>query len=120
MVTVIHDKKDQLQKITAMLLPNEVLRAVYDLKGSGTGFVGITDWRIMFMDKAFFRKAKAIVSIPYRAITSISSKDEGGIIFKSSTLWITASGMDMKEFEFRSNDKAHTAYQLIIARMLVK
>lgn len=120
MANIIHDKKDQLRKITAMLLPNEILRAVYDLKGAGTGFVGITDWRLIFMDKAFIKKAKAMVSISYRQISSVASKDEGGLLFKTSTLIITASGMPPKEFEFRSNDKAHTAYQLIIARMLAK
>ena len=116
--TITHDKKDQLQKIQAMLLPNEVLRAVYDMKGGGTGFVGITDWRLIFMDKAFVRKAKAMVSVPYSRVSSVSSHDDGGIVFKSSTLTITAAGMDPKSFEFRSNDKAHYAYQLIVARTL--
>ena len=113
-----YDKKDQLQKITALLLGGEALRAVYDLKGGGTGFIGITDWRIIYMDKAFLRKKKAIVSIPYGQITSVASKDDGGIVFKSSELMITGAGMEPKEFEFRSNDKAHHAYQLIITGML--
>lgn len=113
-----YDKKDQAQKIQACLLPDEPLRVVFDLKGGGTGFVGITDWRLIFMDKAFLRKKKQMVSIPYKNITAIGSEDTGGIVFKSSTLIICASGMEPKEFEFRSNEKAHYAYQLIVARTL--
>ena len=113
----VHDKKDQLEKIVACLLPNEVLRAVYDLKGGGTGFVGITDWRIIFMDKAFLRKKKAMVSVAYKNLTAVASEDTGGIVFKSSLLTIMAAEKSW-EFEFRSNEKAHHSYHLIVARML--
>ena len=114
---VVYDKKDQLEKVTACLLPNENLRVVYDLKGGGTGFIGVTDWRIIFMDKAFLRKKKAVVSISYKQLTAVASEDSGGIVFKSSVLTLMA-GPKSWEFEFRNNEKAHTAYQLIIARML--
>lgn len=52
MADVIFDRKEQLQKIQRLLVPNETLYAVYDLKGGGTGFVGITDLRLIFMDSS--------------------------------------------------------------------
>ena len=39
------DKKDQLEKIEGVCLPNEMIRAVFDMKGGGTGFIGLTDRR---------------------------------------------------------------------------
>jgi len=71
MPDVIYDKKDQLQKIEAGLIPGETVQAVFDLVGGGTGFVGITSKRVIVYDKAFMRKMKAIVSIPYSRITTI-------------------------------------------------
>jgi len=41
------------------MVPGEALYAVYDCKGAGTGFIGITDRRIIFYDKRFMRKIKA-------------------------------------------------------------
>jgi hypothetical protein len=38
---IIVDKKDQLEKIEGMCLSNETILAVFDLKGHGTGFLGI-------------------------------------------------------------------------------
>jgi len=61
---MIVDKKDQLEKIEGLCLPHETIRAVFDLKGRGTGFLGITDKRIIYYDKEFMKKKKAIVSIP--------------------------------------------------------
>ena len=60
------DKSDQLKRIQAYVLDGEELFAVYDCKGGGTGFVGITNRRVIFYDQAFLRKKKSMVSIPYR------------------------------------------------------
>jgi hypothetical protein len=49
---VIFDRQDQLEKIEAGLLPGEEIEAVFDVKGSGSGFVGITSKRIIFQDNA--------------------------------------------------------------------
>lgn len=117
---VQYDKKDQLEKIQGQLLEGEVLLAVFDLKGGGTGFIGITSWRVIFMDKSFkwaARKKTALVSVPYKAITAVASEDSGGLVFKSSTLTVISAGGQW-ELEFRSNEKAHWAYQQIIRRVL--
>lgn len=112
-----HDKADQLKKIMAHVMPGETLYAVYDMKGGGTGFIGITDLRLIFMDQSFVRKAKAMVSLPYTKVTAVGSEDSGGIIFSTSKLHVIAGSREW-EFEFRSNDKAHKAYQLIMRNLL--
>lgn len=117
----IFDKQEQLDKIRDVTLEGERVLAVYDLKGSQTGFVGITDRRLIIYDKSFLGKKKAIVSIPYKNIVALGSEDEGSFLkvagFVSSKLTIqTASGnFDM---DFRGQEKAHEAYRFIIERIL--
>lgn len=118
------DRKEQLQKVEAALLPNERVFAVYDMKGGGTGFIGITSERVIVYDKAFMRKMKAIVSIPYNRIYSIAAEDENGAFsgrgfFGESKLVLKVSG-DEFECEFRGSDKAHQAHNLILSMMLRK
>ena len=122
MPEVYHDKKEQLEKIKAALLPGEEVEAVFDMKGGGTGFVGITTKRVIIDDKAFMRKMKAIVSIPYSKITSIAAEDESGHLtgrglFSSSNVVLKA-GAEEFEFEFRGADKAHYAHDLILRHIL--
>jgi len=88
MADVEYDKKDQMQRIQAYVVPGEILYAVYDLRGAGTGFVGVTDKRVIFYDQAYLRKKKARVSVPYSHVTAVASEDSGGIVFKSSTLYL--------------------------------
>ena len=120
---IIVDKKDQLEKIEGVCLPDEVIRAVFDLKGRGTGFLGITDKRIIYYDKAFLKSKKALVSIPYTHIASVASEDNKGFFIKSGffvsdTLTIQAMGLEPKTFEFRGGEKAHQAHNMIMEHLL--
>ncbi|MBN1855736.1 MAG: PH domain-containing protein [Dehalococcoidia bacterium] len=117
------DKKDQLEKIEAVCLPDELIRAVFDLKGRGTGFLGITDRRIVYYDKEWLKSKKALVSIPFSRISSVASEDSKGFFitkgfFVSDTLAITISGQGTKLFEFRGGDKAHLAHMIIMEHIL--
>ena len=120
---MIVDKKEQLEKIENICLPDEVIRAVFDLKGAGTGFLGITDRRIVYYDKAFLRSKKALVSIPYDKIASVASEDNKGFLFKKG-FWVTDTmviqpiGLDPVTFEFRGGDKAHSAHGFIMEYLL--
>ncbi len=60
----LYDRKEQYDKIAAGCLPGETVEAVFDMKGGGTGFIGITNRRVIVYDKTFLRKMKAMVSIP--------------------------------------------------------
>lgn len=106
-----------MERIATMVSSPEVLYAVFDLKGSGSGFVGITDRRLIFMDQGVIRKKKMIVSLPYSKITAIASEDSGGFIFGTSALLVIAGNREF-DFDFRSNEKAHRAYQLIMWNLL--
>ena len=120
---MIVDKEEQLQKIESVCLPDEIIRAVFDLKGAGTGFLGITDKRIIFYDKAFLKSKKALVSVPYSRIASVASEDNKGFLIKkgffvTDTLTIHLMGMEEKTFEFRGGDKAHKAHIIIMEYLL--
>ena len=117
------DKKDQLEKIEAVCLPDEVIRAVFDLKGRGTGFLGVTDKRIIYYDKEWLKNKKALVSIPFGRISAVASEDNKGFFitkgfFVSDTLAITIAGEGVKTFEFRGGDKAHHAHMIIMEHLL--
>jgi len=120
---IMVDKKDQLEKIEGVCLPDETIRAVFDLKGRGTGFLGITDKRIIYYDKAFLKSKKALVSIPYTHIASVASEDNKGFFIKSGffvsdTLTIQPIGLEPKTFEFRGGEKAHQAHNMIMEHLL--
>ncbi|MFC1942078.1 PH domain-containing protein [Chloroflexota bacterium] len=120
---IIIDKKDQLEKIEGLCLPDETIRAVFDLKGHGTGFLGITDKRIIYYDKEFMKKKKAIVSVPHSRIASVASEDNTGFFVKkgffvSDILTISPIGLEPKTFEFRGGEKAHAAHNIIMEYLL--
>ena len=120
---IIVDKKDQLEKIEGVCLPDETIRAVFDLKGRGTGFLGITDKRIIYYDKAFLKSKKALVSIPHDRIACVASEDNKGFFIKSGffvsdTLTIQPIGLEPKTFEFRGGEKAHQAHNMIMEHLL--
>ena len=122
MSDVYFDRKEQLQKIESGLLPGEVVEGVFDMKGGGTGFLGVTNKRVIVYDKVFLRKMKALVSIPYSRITTIAAEDESGLLtgrgfFASSKVVLTTSHGEF-EFEFRGADKAHMAHDIILSHML--
>lgn len=116
MAEPIFDKQDQLVRIKAYCLPGEVIYAVFDCKGAGTGFVGITDQRVIFFDQGILIKHKSMVSLPYERIYGIAAADDG-LIFKTSTITLL-TGAGNFPFEFRGSDKAQMAYQYIIRKIL--
>ena len=114
---VEYDDKGQLESILPWILESERLYAVFDLKGSGTGFIGITNKRLVFYDKEFARKRKALTSVPFSKITAVSSIDEGGI-FRSTSELVVKTGSEEYEFDFRGGDKAQRAYRYIMQELL--
>lgn len=115
-VKVVYDNESQYKRIAAYIIPGETLYAVYDCKGGGTGFVGITDQRIIFYDQGILFKKKNMVSIPYNQVIGVASADEGIIFQTSEITLITAAGNF--SFTFRGADKAHWAYHFIMNQIL--
>ncbi len=115
----IYDKKDQYERIARELIDGEHVYAVYDLKGAGAGFIGLTDRRIVFYDQGFLqRKDKTLVSVPYSRINYVGSQaDQKFLARDSSTLIVAVSGHTF-EFEFHGTSKAEHAYRLILEHVL--
>jgi len=107
------DNKSQLERIQAGLVPNETLYAVYDMKGGGTGFLGLTNRRLIIQDEGRVRKRRSLISIPYSKVTMVASEDEGGVMRRTSELTVYAGSQEF-ELDFRSSDKAERAYKIII------
>jgi PH (Pleckstrin Homology) domain-containing protein len=112
----VFDKRDQYEQIVSGLLEGERVIAVYDATGAGTGFIGVTDRRVIVQDKSFVGKKIALVSIPYSKITSVavvSNKSWAGSFFSSSSIAVIA-GPHVHEVEFRGQDKAHHVHNVIL------
>jgi len=116
MTEIVYDRKEQLDQILTGLLNDEAVVAVYDAVGAGTGFIGLTNCRVIVQDKSFAGKRVALTSIPYSKITSVSvvsNKSWAGSFFSTSAIAIGVSGQ-LYEVEFRGSDKAHHAHNLIL------
>ena len=113
-----YDQKSQMEQVLPWLLDNETLHAVYDCKGTGTGFIAITDKRLLFYDREFMRKRKALTSVPFSKITAVSSVDEGRGLWGATSELVVKTGSEEYEFDFRGGDKAQRAYKLIMAELL--
>ncbi|MFD4470097.1 hypothetical protein ACFWPA_17610 [Rhodococcus sp. NPDC058505] len=115
----IYDKADQLQQVQQDLLQGEEVVAVYDCTGAGTGFLGLTNLRVVIQDRSFVGKRTAITSIPYRNIRSVSllsNRSWAGEFFSSSSVALTA-GPDTFEADFRGTEKAHHAHAVILGHI---
>jgi hypothetical protein len=113
---VIYDNKGQLQQIESGLLDGETIIAVYDAVGAGTGFIGLTNRRVIIQDKSFVGKRVAITSIPYAKVSSVSvvaNKSWAGQFFSTGTIAITV-GQHIYEVEFRGSEKTHHVHNVIL------
>jgi len=117
---VYFDQQGQLDKIQGGLMQDETVFAVYDATGAGTGFIGITDKRIIIQDNSYVGKRIALVSIPFRQITSVgvlSNKSMIGSFFSSSEIAINTSARTY-EVAFRGVDKAKHVHDLVLWKIL--
>jgi hypothetical protein len=111
-----YDRKEQLRQIESGLLQGEEVIAVYDAIGAGTGFIGVTNRRVIVQDKSFVGKKVAITSIPFAKITSVSvvsNKSWGGSFFSTGSIAINV-GAHTYEVEFRGSDKAHHIHNVVL------
>lgn len=115
---VIYDQISQYQQILPWIVRGEKLYGVLDCKGAGTGFVAITNKRIMFYDKAPLRKRKALMSVPYSKVTAVGSVDQGRGLLGASSELVVKTGSEEYDFEFRGGEKAQLAYRWIMEELL--
>lgn len=112
----VFDRREQYEQIVSGLLDGERVIAVYDAVGAGTGFIGVTDLRVVIQDKSFIGKKVALVSLPYSKLTSVavvSNKSWAGGFFSTSSIAVTA-GAHVHEIEFRGVEKAHHVHNVVL------
>ncbi len=113
---VRYDRREQYDQIVSGLLPGESVIAVYDAVGVGTGFVGLTDMRVILQDRSFVGKRVAITSIPYArvsAVSIVSNKSWAGQFFSSGTIAVQV-GTHTYEVELRGVDKTRHVHNVIL------
>ena len=112
------DQKSQYDQVVPWLLGGEKLYAVFDCKGGGTGFIAVTNKRLLFYDKAFLGKRKALTSVPVQ-------QDHGGLERRRRTGPLRGdepAGLEDRvgvlRLRVRGGDKAQKAYEFIMYEML--
>ncbi len=118
-VAATFDNQDQFDKIQAGLLQGETVLAVYDGKGAGTGFIGLTDRRVVLQDNSFAGKRTALMSIPYSKVSAVSFVSDKSMLgkFASSSSVALEVGGKTYEVEFRGEGKAKHAHDTILRLM---
>lgn len=112
-----HDRPEQLEFVRRGLMVGEQLHAVYDQMGVGTGFVGLTDIRLIMADRAKVTKKLALFSLPYDRIAELSvlaNDSYVGDYFATSTLTVTSTASRSHAMLFRGPAKAKHAHDLIL------
>jgi hypothetical protein len=97
-------------------MQGETVIAVYDCIGAGTGFVGITDRRVIIPDNSFVGKKVALTSVPHSKINSVSfvsDKSMWGNWASSSSIAISVSGREYF-VDFRGEQKAKHVHDAVL------
>ncbi len=122
MTQPVFDKQEQYDKIASGLLAGEQITAVYDAIGAGTGFIAITDKRVILQDNSFVGKKIALTSVPYGRVTAVSfvsNKSMLGKFASTSEIAISVSGQTY-EVAFRGEEKARHVHDVVLWHMLAK
>ncbi|GAA1521238.1 hypothetical protein GCM10009827_041360 [Dactylosporangium maewongense] len=113
---VKYDRREQFEQIQSGLLPGETIIAVYDAVGIGTGFIGLTDRRVILQDRSFVGKRLALTSIPYQKVTAVSivsNKSWAGNFFSSGNIAVHV-GAHTYEIEVRGVEKTQHIHNVIL------
>ena len=108
---IYFDKKEQLQIVQNSLLPDETVFAVYDGKDVGTGFIGLTDRRVILQDNSL-----AVTSVPYSKVTAVSYASNASVFgrFTEETTVAIHTSHGTYEVLLRGSDKAKHTHDVIL------
>ena len=106
------DSSAQLELVQDSLLENEQLYGVYASTSAGVALVGVTNKRVILLDRAFPGGRVALMSVPFKAVTTVSyvSTDEEPIFSKTIALQV---GRTFYEFTCRSHQQATDVHDLV-------
>ncbi len=113
-----YDRKEQFDKIAQLLVPGETLWLVLDCKGGGTGYVGLSDRRVVFQDSNWRKSRNVLVSVPLDRIHAVGLSSEVNLIGRSTGILSIQAGEDDWTFEFKNADKLRQAYKLLMHLVL--
>ena len=101
------------QEVENYLIEGETVEAIYLLMED---FVAMTDRRLIMVDKTFFSTKKAVVTIPYKQITSIGLAKGGFMSFSKDV----AVAIGMVSFECSMYNEADVLdfYKRLSAKIL--
>ena len=112
---VVFDQQRQLDLIREGLQQDEQVIAVYDAIGAGTGFIGMTDKRIIIQDNSYFGKQIALTSVPYRPSRAWRSSRTS----RSSEVLLKLQDRDHGRWEeFCGTEKARHVHDLVLWKIL--
>lgn len=123
MADIPHDRSDQLAHVQSGLLPGEQIYCVYDDKGVGSGFIALTSFRVILLNKSFVstfpghKGVAATISVPYSHIASVATLSKSsafGRFFSDSHIYLITSGGTHYTVELRATDKAKHVHDTIL------
>jgi Bacterial PH domain len=119
-INATFDKQEQYDKIAAGLLPGETIVAVYDAIGSGTGFIGVTNLRVVLQDNSFVGKKIALTSVPYNRVNAVSFVSDKSFLgkFASTSEIAVSAGGNVHTVQFRGEEKGKLIHDTILSYML--
>jgi hypothetical protein len=118
-----HDRPDQLAQVQSGLLAGETIYCVYDDKGIGSGFIALTDLRVIILNRSFVsafpghKNLSAITSLPYSQIASVATlaaKSFMGSFFSESHIYLVTTGNVHYAVELRGTDRAKYVHDTIL------
>lgn len=106
------DSTAQLEVVRDSLLENEQLYGVYASTSASIALVGVTNRRVILLDRSFPGGRVALTSVPYTRVTSVSyvSTDDEPIF--SATIALQVARITY-EFRCRSEQQASDIHDLI-------
>lgn len=113
-----YDRKDQHERIESALVPGETLWMTLDCKGSGTGFVGITNRRLVFQDQSWRKAKNVLVSVPLDRVHAVGISSSSNLIGRSTGVISIQAGEDDWAFEFKNAEKTGIAYKVLMSFVL--
>ena len=106
------DSSAQLEVVRDSLLENEQLYGAYASTSAGIALVGVTNKRVILLDRAYPGGRVALMTVPFKAVTTVSyvSTDDEPIF--SSTIALQV-GRTFYEFTCRTEQQAADVHDLI-------
>lgn len=118
MAEPFYDRKDQHDRIESALVPGETLWMTLDCKGSGTGFMAITDRRLVFQDQNWRKSRNVLVSVPLDRVHAVGISTNMNLIGRTTGTISIQAGEDDWSFEFKNAEKTGLAYKLLMSFVL--